>query len=135
VKQMKAISASQTKCLTQKSRCICADNSGAKEVEIISVIGHKAKKRMNPKAGIADLVIVVVKKGKPEMRKKVERAVVVRVCKEYRRPDGTRIKFEDNAVVLVDEKGLPKGSEIKGAIAKEAAERWPKLAGIAQHIV
>lgn len=135
MKKMKAISASATKCLTQKTRCVCTDNSGAKEVEIISVIGHKGKKRMNPKAGIGDLVIVVVKKGKPEMRKKVERAVIVRTKKEYRRADGTRIKFEDNAVVLIDEKGLPKGSEIKGVIAKEAAERWPKLAGIAQHIV
>ncbi len=132
---MKAISANPTKCLTRHTRCVCADNSGAKEVEIIAVIGHKSRRRMYPKAGIADLVIVVVKKGKPEMRKKVERAVVVRVKKEYRRADGTRIRFEDNAVVLVDDKGLPKASEIKGPIAKEAAERWPKLAGIAQQIV
>ena len=132
---MKAISASQTKCLTQKSRLFCTDNSGAKEVEIISVIGHKSRKRMNPKAGIGDMVNVVVKKGKPEIRKKVERAVIVRVKKEYRRPDGTRIKFEDNAVVLVDDKGIPKGSEIKGVIAKEAAERWPKIAGLAQQLV
>ncbi|MCX8190369.1 MAG: 50S ribosomal protein L14 [Candidatus Diapherotrites archaeon] len=132
---MKAISAVQVRSLTQKSRCVCADNSGAKEVEIISVIGHKTKKRMNPKAGIADLVIVVVKKGKPDIRKKVERAVIVRIKKEYRRADGTRIKFEDNAVALIDEKGMPKATEIKGPIAKEAAERWPKLAGIAQQIV
>jgi len=131
---MKAISASQTKCLTQKSRLFCTDNSGAKEVEIISVKGHKGRKRMNPKAGIADMVNVVVKKGKPEIRKKIERAVIVRARKEYRRSDGTRIKFEDNAVVLVDEKGVPKGSEIKGVVAKEAAERWPKIAGLAQQL-
>lgn len=132
---MKAISASVSKSLTLKSRCVCTDNSGAKEVEIISVIGYKGKKRANPKAGIADMVNVVVKKGKPEIRKKVERAVIVRVTKEYRRADGTRIKFADNAAVLVDEKGLPKASEVKGAIAKEVGERWPKIAGIASMVV
>ncbi len=119
----------------QKSRCVCADNSGAKEVEIISVFGSKGKKRMQPKAGIADMVNVVVKKGKPEIRKKVERAVIVRVRMEFRRANGLRVKFEDNAVVLVDEKGLPKASEIKGVVAKEVAERWPKLAGLAAAIV
>ena len=132
---MKGVSASISKSLGQKSRCFCTDNSGAKEVEIISVIGYKGKKRQNPKAGIASMVTVVVKKGKPEIRKKVERAVIVRIRKEYRRSDGTRIKFEDNAVVLVDDKGLPKGSEIKGVIAKEVGERWPKVAGIASSII
>ncbi len=131
---MRAIGANVVKSLPQKARCVCTDNSGAKEVEIISVKGFKGKKRMNPKAGIADMVNVVVKKGKPEIRKKVERAVIVRVKKEYRRSDGTRIAFEDNAVVLVDDKGIPKGSEIKGVIAKEVGERWPKIAGLAQQI-
>lgn len=132
---MKAIGASASRGLGQKSRCFCADNSGAKEVEIISVMGYKGRKRRNPSAGIASMVNVVVKKGKPEIRKKVEKAVIVRVKKEYRRRDGTRIKFEDNAVVLVDEKGVPKGSEIKGVIAKEVGERWPKVAGIASLII
>jgi len=81
------------------------------------------------------MVNVVVKKGKPEMRKKVEKAVIVRVKKEYRRPDGTRIKFEDNAVVLVDDKGMPKGSEVKGVVAKEVGERFPKIAGISSGVV
>ena len=132
---MKAISARRTMGLTQKSRCVCADNSGAKEVEIITVFGHKSRKRMNPKGGIADMVNVVVKKGKPEIRKKVERAVIIRVKQEYRRANGMRVKFEDNAVVLVDNKGIPKGSEIKGAVAKEAAERWVKIGGIASVVV
>ena len=132
---MKSISANVTKGLTKKSRCVCADNSGAKEVEIISVFRHTSRKRMQPRAGIADMVNVVVKTGKPEIRKKVERAVIVRVRKEFKRPDGTRIKFEDNAVVLVDEKGLPKASEVKGIIAKEVGERFPKLAGIAPGLV
>ncbi len=132
---MKAISASVAKSLTQKSRCVCSDNSGAKEVEIISVFGFRGKRRMNPKAGIGDVVNVVVKKGKPEMRKKVERAIIIRAKKEFKRANGTRIKFSDNAVVLVDEKGLPKASEIKGAVAKEVGERWPKIAGLASSIV
>jgi len=132
---MKAINAEPTKTLTNRTNCICADNSGAKIVYIISVFGHKSRRRMQPKAGIADLVNVVVKTGKPEMRGKIERAVIVRVRKEYRRGDGTRVKFEDNAVVLVDEKGLPKASEVKGVVAKEIGERWPKIAGIASAVV
>ncbi len=132
---MQTINANVVRGLTQKSMCTCADNSGAKIVEIITVLNYKSRMRMNPKAGIADLVNVVVKKGKPEIRKKIERAVIVRVAKEYMRRNGTRIKFEDNAVVLVDEKGLPKASEIKGAIAKEVGERWPKVAGIASIVV
>ena len=132
---MKAISARAVTCITLKTRCICADNSGAKEVEIISVMKHKGRKRMSPKAGIAAMVVVVVKKGKPEIRKKVEKAVIIRVKKEYRRADGSRIKFEDNAVVLVDDKGLPKASEVKGPVAKEVGERWPKVAGIAASVV
>jgi large subunit ribosomal protein L14 len=132
---MKAISANPTRCLTQKSRVTCTDNSGAKIVEIITVFKHHGRKRMNPKAGIADMVNVAVKKGKPETRKRIFRAIVVRVKKEYKRANGMRIKFEDNAVVLVDEKGQPKGSEIKGVVAKEVGERWPKIAGMASAVV
>ncbi|HLC92541.1 MAG TPA: 50S ribosomal protein L14 [archaeon] len=132
---MKGINASILRGLTHGTICVCADNSGAKEVKIITVYRYKGRRRTNPKGGIADMVNVVVKKGKPEIRKKVEKAVVIRVRKEYKRPDGTRIKFEDNAVVLVDEKGLPKGSEVKGVVAKEVGERFPKIAGISAGVV
>ena len=132
---MRAINATKTNGLQKKSRCLCTDNSGAKICEIISVFGHTSRKKMKPKAGIADMVNVVVKKGKPEIRKKVERAVVVRVTKEYKRGNGLRVKFEDNAVVLVDEKGLPKASEVKGCVAKEVGEKWPKIAGLASAII
>ena len=71
-------------------------------------------------------------KGKPEIRKQVVIAVIVRQRKEYRRPNGMRIKFEDNAVVVLkDDKGNPKGTIFKGAIAKEACERWPGVAKVA----
>ncbi|MBI5554075.1 MAG: 50S ribosomal protein L14 [Candidatus Diapherotrites archaeon] len=132
---MKPLNAHITRTLTHHTRCTCADNSGAKEVDIITVYNFKGRKRMMPKAGIGDMVRVVIKKGKPEMRKKVEKAVVIRTRKEIRRLNGERIKFEDNAVVLVDDKGLPKGSEIKGVVAREAAERYPKLAGLASGVV
>jgi len=132
---MKPISASITKTLNQNTTCTCADNSGAKEVYIITVFGHHTRYRQKPAAGIADMVNIVVSKGKPEIRKKIERAIVVRVKKEYKRPDGTRIKFDDNAVVLVDEKGLPKASEVKGVVAKEVGERYPKIAGLATSVI
>ena len=132
---MKAISAKKTKGITLKTNLFCADNSGAKEVQLISVMGYKSKKRGLPKAGIADMITVVVKKGKPEIRKKVERAIIVRVKQPYRRANGLRVAFEDNAAVLVDEKGLPKASEIKGCVAKEVGERWPKIAGLASVVV
>ncbi|MEK6941666.1 MAG: 50S ribosomal protein L14 [archaeon] len=132
---MKAINAKRTRSLLLNSNCVCADNSGAKEVYIISVVGWKVKMRRKPSCGVADIVNVVVIKGKPEMKSKIERAVIIRTRKEYRRMDGTRIKFEDNAVVLVDEKGLPKASEVKGVVAKEVGERWPKIAGIASAVV
>jgi large subunit ribosomal protein L14 len=132
---MKAISIPNNKALTQKSHVTCTDNSGAKEVYIISVFKYKGRKRALPKAGIGSMVNVVVKKGKPEMRGKIEKAVVVRTKQEYKRPNGLRVKFEDNAVVLVDNEGLPKASEIKGCVAKEVGERFPKIAGIASTVV
>ncbi len=132
---MKAITASAVRSINYGTICFCTDNSGAKEVKIISVYKYKGRRRTIDKGGIAEMVNVVVKKGKPDIRKKVEKAVIVRVRKEYRRPDGTRIKFEDNAVVLVDEKGLPKGSEVKGVVAKEVGERFPKIAGISAGVI
>ncbi|HIP66333.1 MAG TPA: 50S ribosomal protein L14 [Pyrodictium sp.] len=112
-----------------------ADNSGAKEVMIIGVIGYKGRLRRIPPAGVGDMVVVTVKKGTPEMRKQVVRAIIVRQKRPFRRPDGTWVAFEDNAVVIVSPDGTPKGSEIRGPIAREAAERWPKVANIASIIV
>ena len=75
-------------------------------------------------------------KGRPDMRKQSTFAVIVRQKKEYRRPDGMRVKFEDNAaVVLKDEKGNPKGTIFKGPIAKEATERWSGIAKVAKIVV
>lgn len=112
------------------------DNSGAKIIQIISVLGHKTTKGKRSAAGVGDFITAVVKTGIPSMRKQKVYAIVVRQKKEFRRPDGTRIKFENNAaVVLKDEKGNPKGTLIKGAVAKEVVERWPGIAKIASVVV
>jgi len=133
---MKANKSRVTRALPVGSKMEACDNSGAKVVQLISVKGHKTVRRRLSSAGVGDLVTVSVVKGKPEMRKQVVQAIIVRQKKEYRRPDGLRVKFEDNAaVVLKDEKGNPKGTIFKGPIAKEATERWPAIAKIASMVV
>ena len=133
---MKAIDARVARGLPVGSRIDTCDNSGAKILKIFGVKTMKTRKGRLPAAGIGDLVLASVKKGSPEMRKQVVFAVIVRQKKEYRRKDGIRIKFEDNAaVVLKDEKGTPKGTIFKGAIAKEACTRWPGIAKVARIIV
>ena len=112
------------------------DNSGAKIIKIFSVKGAKTRSGRLPAARVGDLVNATVKSGLPDMRKTTVYAVIVRQKKAYRRPDGMRIRFEDNsAVVLKDDKGNPKGTRFKGPIAKEACERWPGIAKLAKIIV
>jgi large subunit ribosomal protein L14 len=88
-----------------------------------------------PKAGVGDMVVASVKKGRPELRKQIVHGIIVRQRKEYRRLNGMRIKFEDNAAVLTSPEGEPQGSEIRGPMAREAVEKWPQLAGMASIIV
>ncbi len=132
---MKAVSSSITYGLSTKSLVKCVDNSGAKILEIIGVKGYKGKRRSKPKAGVGSLVFCKVYSGTEKVRHQVFRAVIVRQRKEYRRPDGLRVQFEDNAAVIVDEKGEPKGSQIKGPVAKEAVERFPTIGKIATMVV
>jgi len=133
---MQAVKARVTRGLPAGSRVETCDNSGAKVVKIFGVKGHKTTKGKVPAAGVGDMVLVAVKKGSPEMRKQVAFAVVVRQKKEYRRPNGERVKFADNAVVILkDEKGNPKGTLIKGPVAKEAADRYPGISKLAQIIL
>lgn len=133
---MKALRSRMTRGLPLEAYVSVCDNSGAKVVKIMAVKGHKTVRGRVAAAGVGDLVMCAVKKGKLEMRKTVVPAVIVRQRREYRREDGMRIKFEDNAlVVLKDEKGNPKGTIYKGPIAKEAAERWPAVAKVASMIV
>lgn len=113
----------------------CADNSGAKVVMIIGVPRIKTRIRRLAKASVGDKVIVSVKEGTPEVRRQIFHAVIVRQRKPFRRMDGTWIQFEDNAGVIVTEEGDCKGTEIRGPVAKEAAERWPKVAGLSSIIL
>ena len=113
----------------------CADNSGAREVRIIQVIGYKGRLRRLPTASVGDLVAVSVRKGTPDMRKKIFHAVVVRQRKPFRRAEGIWVQFEDNAAVIMTPEGEMRGSEVRGPIAKEAAERWPRIASAASIIV
>ena len=130
---MKAISARATKSLNLGAKLIASDNSGAKIVRLVSVKKGKSKKGRQGYAKIADWVKVSVKKGVPDMKGKVFDAIIIRQKKPYRRLNGERIAFEDNAVaILKDEKGNPKGTQIKGPVAKEIIERWPQVAKIAQ---
>lgn len=124
-----------TRALPIGARLVCADNTGAKEIQIVSVIGYKGVRRRLGKAGVGDHIVASVKKGTPELVKQLVRAVIIRQRKEYRRADGMRIKFEDNAAVLITPEGAPRGSEIKGPVAREAAEKWPRIAGIASIVV
>merc|ERR1711903_406311 len=112
----------------------CADNSGAKNLYIISVKGIGARLNRLPAAASGDLVMATVKKGAPNLRKKVMPAVVVRQRKAFRRKDGQVIYFEDNAGVIVNPKGEMKGSAITGPVAKECADLWPRIASAANTI-
>ncbi|AGK60154.1 LSU ribosomal protein L14P [Archaeoglobus sulfaticallidus PM70-1] len=132
---MKARKSKIPRALPTGARLVCTDNTGARELEIIAVKGYKGVRRRYPAAGVGDIVVVSVKKGTPEIRKQVHYAVIVRQRKEFRRPDGTRVKFEDNAAVITDPNGNPKGSEIRGAVAREAAERFSRIGTLAAAIV
>ncbi|WP_408957532.1 50S ribosomal protein L14 [Natrinema sp. 74] len=132
---MEAMKADVTQGLKKGSLITCADNTGARELKVISVAGYQGTKSRQPKAGIGDKVTVSVTKGTPEMRRQVLEAVVVRQRKSIRRPDGTRLKFEDNAAVIIDENEEPRGTEIKGPIAREVAERFGAIASTATMIV
>lgn len=133
---MKAIAARITPGLCHGSTLVTCDNSGAKTVRIVSIKGQKTVKGRKPFARVGDFVLASVVTGVQSMRKQVVPAVIVRQKKAYRRPDGTRVMFESNAVVVLkDDKGSPKGTIFKGPIAKEAAERWPSIAKVASIVV
>ena len=113
----------------------CADNTGAKNLYILSVAGIKGRLNRLPSATIGDMVMATCKKGKPELRKKVMPAVIIRQRKPFRRKDGVVLYFEDNAGVIVNNKGEMKGSAITGPVGKECADIWPRIASNAGSIL
>ena len=112
-----------------------ADNSGAKRVQCIKVLGGTRRKN----AGIGDIVVVAVKDALPNAAIKkgtVERAVIVRTKKEYKRPDGTYIRFDDNACVIIDPSSNPKGKRIFGPVARELREKdFMKIVSLAPEVL
>ncbi|HOD17835.1 MAG TPA: 50S ribosomal protein L14 [Candidatus Cloacimonadota bacterium] len=112
-----------------------ADNSGAKKAQCIKVLGGTRSKY----ASLGDVIVVAVKSATPGGKIKksaVERAVIVRVAKEVRRQDGSYIRFEDNAVVIIDEKHEPKGTRIFGPVARELREHgFTKIISLAPEVI
>lgn len=112
-----------------------ADNSGAKRVQCIKVLGG-SKRRV---ASVGDTIVVAVKDALPNAPIKkgnVERAVIVRTKKEYRRSDGTYIRFDDNACVIIDQTKNPKGKRIFGPVARELREEeYMKIVSLAPEVL
>ena len=113
----------------------CCDNTGAKNLYLISTWGYRGRLNRLPSATVGDICMASVKKGNSNLRKKVTPCVIIRQRKSYRRKDGIVIYFEDNAGVIVYPKGEMKGSAIAGPVAKESADLWPKISTHAPAIV
>ncbi|MFQ5970233.1 MAG: 50S ribosomal protein L14 [Nitrososphaerales archaeon] len=124
-----------TRSIPVNAKIVCADNSGAKILQVIQVTKYKGRLSRLPAAAVGDLVTVIVKKGPYELRKQIFGAVIVRQKYPILRLNGLRVTFEDNAAVLVTPEGEIKGTDIKGPVAVEAAERWPRIANLAPMII
>jgi len=118
-----------------ESRLVVTDNSGAKEVLCIKVLGGSHRRY----ASIGDIIVCSVKKAAPDgaiKKKKVVKAVVVRTAKEIRREDGSYLRFDDNACVIIDDGGQPKGTRIFGPVARELkAKGYNKIVSLAPEVL
>ncbi len=127
--------------LQSESRCEVADNSGAKIAYVIRVLGGSTGRMRHTRrtAGIGDRVVCSVKKALPGADVKsgdVVKAVVVRTSKSTRRPDGSYVRFDKNAVVLLTPEGNPRGTRIFGAVARELREKgYMKIVSLATEVV
>jgi large subunit ribosomal protein L14 len=121
--------------IQQETRLKVADNSGARELLCIRVMGG-SKRRY---ARVGDIITASVKSAQPggQVKKgEIVRAVVVRVAKEYRRPDGSNIRFDDNAAVLINPQNNPRGTRIFGPVARELRERnFMKIVSLAPEVL
>jgi large subunit ribosomal protein L14 len=134
---MKGIGSNIMKTLVPGAVITCADNSGAYTFRMIHLIGKGGGGRHGKlaAAGIGDIISASVRKGTSAYLKKPVRVVIIRQKASIRRANGMRIKFEDNAGIMVNEENLPVGTEVKGAMAREVVERFVKVAGVAARIV
>ncbi len=121
--------------IQQETNLKVADNSGAKMVRCIRVLGSTRRRY----AGLGDVIVVTVKKSTPggDVKKgTVTKAVIVRTKKETRRNDGTYIRFDDNAVVLLNANGEPRGSRIFGPVARELREQdYMRIVSLAPEVI
>lgn len=124
-----------TRAIPVGANIVCADNTGAKILEIVMVQKHKTRVSRIPAASVGDFCNVVVKKGPAELRKQVYGAVIIRQKYPVRRLNGVRVVFEDNAAVLITPEGEVKGTDIRGPVAAEASEKWPRVANLASMVV
>ena len=107
--------------IQSNTRLRCADNSGAKELMCIQVVAGSNKAY----GGVGDVIVCAVKEatpGAPVKKGEVVRAVIVRTAKEFSRPDGSQIRFDDNAAVVLNPQNLPRGTRIFGPVARELRE-------------
>ncbi|HVT41128.1 MAG TPA: 50S ribosomal protein L14 [Gemmatimonadaceae bacterium] len=121
--------------IQQESMVKVADNSGAKTAQVIRVLGGTRRRY----AGLGDIVIVAVKNALPNgtvKKSDVARAVVVRTVKETRRKDGSYIRFDENAVVIITEEGEPRATRIFGPVARELREKkYMKIVSLAPEVL
>ncbi len=122
--------------IQQESRLVVADNTGARELLVIRVLGG-SKRRYGY---VGDVVVATVKSATPNgsvKKSDVVKAVIVRAAKEWRRPDGSRIRFDDNAAVILDNDGVnPKGTRIFGPVARELREKgFMKIVSLAPEVL
>jgi large subunit ribosomal protein L14 len=117
------------------SRVRVADNTGARIVECIRVLGRSQKTT----AGVGDVIVASVKQANPNAAVKkgdIVQAVIVRTAKEYGRPDGSYIRFDENAVVLINNQGNPRGTRIFGPVARELRDRnYMKIISLAPEVL
>lgn len=122
--------------IQQESRIKVADNTGARELLVIQVVGGTGRRY----GGVGDIVVATVKSAAPQgsvKKSDIVKAVVVRCAKEWRRPDGSSIRFDDNAAVILDNDGQnPKGTRIFGPVARELREKgFTKIVSLAPEVI
>lgn len=115
------------------SRLKVADNTGAREIMCIRVLGGSSRRY----AGVGDIIVGTVKQATPDgsvKKSEIVRAVIVRTAKGFRRPDGSHIRFDENAAVLITPAGNPRGTRIFGPVARELRENFMKIVSLAPEV-
>lgn len=128
--------------IQQETMVMIADNSGVKSAQCIKVLGRGASrqgKKTRPVAGVGDVIVVAIKKSLPNCQlddKKVHKCVIIRTKNPVKRSDGSYVRFDSNAAVMIDADGNPVGTRIFGAVARELREKnYMKIISLASEVV